>query len=139
MYPPSTLDNVPSAPAQPPRPPRLWWAVTAVALEGAALLGFGGWLLVEIQVAEASDDDVAAGSTAYFFILGLLGLFVAWALWRQRSWAFGAALFTQILMLPIALSMVSGGFWPGGVALVAIAVLGFAGLFSGPTRTAFGR
>jgi hypothetical protein len=130
---------VPSPRAQPSRPPRLWWAVAAVTLEGAALLGFGGWLLVESQVAQASDDDVAAGSTAYFIVLGLLGLLVAWTLWRQRSWAFGAALFTQILALPIAFTMVAGGFWPGGIALLAIAVLGFAGLFSAPTRTAFGR
>ena len=83
-----------------------------MALEGAALLGFGGWLLVETQVAQASDDDVAAGSTAYFIVLGLLGLFVAWALWRQRSWAFGAALFTQILALPIAFTMVAGASGP---------------------------
>jgi hypothetical protein len=139
MYPPSTLDAVPSPPPRPPRPPRLWWAVTAVALEGGALLGFGVWLLIETQIADASNEDVAAGSTAYFIMLGLLALFVAWTLWRQRSWAFGASLFLQILALPIAFSMVSAGFWPGGVALLAVAAVGFAGLFSQPTRSAFGR
>jgi hypothetical protein len=58
---------------------------------------------------------------------------------QQRSWAFGAALFLQVLALPLAWTMAGEGFWAGAVPLGVVALVAAGALLSAPGRAAFER
>jgi len=123
----------------PLRPLRLLLAVLATTLEGLALLGIAAWLLIERGRDTAQRSDIANASTAYFVVLGLLVLIVAFALWRCARWSLGAGVFLQVLALPVAWTMYQGGQWVGAAVLVFVALMGLYGLISQEIRTALGR
>ena len=54
--------------------------------QGAALLAWGLYEFIELQ-GEASNRDVAVGSTAYFLTLAMLVLLVGVGLWMRRRTA----------------------------------------------------
>ncbi len=110
-----------------------------VALEGLGLLGFGVWLAVESLLRDASNEDVAMGSTVYFLVLGGLVLLIAYGLWRRSSFTHGAAVFLQLLFLPIAWYMALEGFWIGAVPLALGALAALVGLLRPDARAALGR
>jgi hypothetical protein len=122
-----------------PRPPGLVLVAAVTAVEGLSLAAFGTWLGVESRVARAADDRMAAGSAVYFLVLGPLVLLVAWALWRRQGWAMGAALFVQLLALPVAWTMAQGGLLVAALPLAAAAVAGVVVLLQPGTRHALGR
>jgi hypothetical protein len=66
------------------RPAALLVAAGVVAVDGAALLGFAGWLLLRRTSEEPSNRGVFQGATAFIALMGLLVLVVAVALWLQR-------------------------------------------------------
>ena len=103
------------------------------------MLGFALWLGFELLTRSPSNEDVAQGSTVYFIVFGVLVLLVAWALWRGRGWSHGAAVFLQLLALPIAWYMVRGHAWWGAVLLTVIAATAIVALLRRETRTALGR
>ncbi len=121
------------------RPRGLLTAAAVTGAEGVALTGFGAWLAYETVVAKASNERVATGSAVYFLVLGPLVLLVAAALWRRRGWASGAALFVQLLAVPVAVSMWQEGFVAGAVPLLAAAAAAAFGLLQPTTRHALGR
>ncbi len=110
-----------------------------VLLEGLALFGFGVWLAVESLLRDASNEAVATGSTVYFLVLGALVLLIAYGLWRRSSITHGAAVFVQLLVLPVAWYMAQAGFWAGAVPLAVAAVGALAGLMRPDARAALGR
>jgi uncharacterized membrane protein len=114
-------------------------AAIVVALEGAALLGFAGWLLLRRTSEEPSNVGVLQGTTAYLLLMGALVLVVALALWLQKRWAFGAAVFLQLLGLGVTYQMARGGFWFGAVLLGCACIAALVALFSAPARAALGR
>jgi hypothetical protein len=114
-------------------------AAAVTAAEGLGLVAFGAWLAVETRVARAASERMATGSAVYFLVLGPLVLFVAWALWRRHGWAMGAALFVQLLALPVAWTMAQGGLLAGALPLAAGAAAGVVGLLQQGTRHALGR
>jgi uncharacterized membrane protein len=114
-------------------------AIAAVLVEGLAVLGFALWLGVELVTQSPSNEDVARGSTVYFIVLGALVLLVAWGLWRRSGWSHGAAVFLQLLALPIAWYMLRGHAWWSALVLTVIAVATIVALLRRETRTALGR
>ena len=114
-------------------------ATAVVLVQGLALVGFGAWLGVELLVAEPSNRSVATGSTAYFLLLGALVLGLVWALWRRRSWSHGAAVFLQVLALPLAWTMATADNWLLAVPTAALAITGLVALLRPDTRAALGR
>jgi uncharacterized membrane protein len=114
-------------------------AAIVVALEGAALLGFAGWLLLRRTSEEPSNVGVLQGTTAYLLLMGALVLVVALALWLQKRWTFGAAVFLQLLGLGVTYQMARGGFWFGAVLLGCACIAALVALFSAPARAALGR
>ena len=110
-----------------------------VALEGLGLFGFGVWLAVESMVREASNEDVAMGSTVFFFVLGLLVLLIAYGLWRRSSFIHGAAVSVQLLLLFLAYMAATEGFWIGAVPLALSALAALVGLLRPDARVALGR
>lgn len=110
-----------------------------MAVEGLAVLGFGVWLGVELFTQTPSNEAVASGSAVYFVVFGLLVLLVAWGLWRRSGWSHGAAVFLQLLALPIAWYMLRGDVWWSALLLAFIAVATIVALLRPDTRAALGR
>jgi hypothetical protein len=129
----------------PPGPPpaRLPAAIVVaagvVAMQGAALLGFAAWNLLRRSGEEPSNLGVFQGATAYLALFGVLVWLVAGALVLQKRFAFGAAVFLQLLALAVTYEMVVGGFWLGALLLGGSCVGALIALFSAPARAALGR
>ena len=121
------------------RPPGLRLAIAAVFAQGLAVLGFGLWLVFELLTQSPSNEDVARGSAVYFLVFGLLVLLVAWGLWRRSGWSHGAAIFLQLLALPIAWYMLRGDIWWSALLLTTVAVAALVALLRPQTRAALGR
>jgi hypothetical protein len=114
-------------------------AAGVVAVEGAALLAFAGWLLLRRDREVPSNERVFQGATVFVVLMGLLVLVVAVALWLHQRWTFGAGVFIQLLGLGVTYQMANGGFWPGAVLLGLACVGTLIALFSPPARAALGR
>lgn len=74
------------------------------------------------------------GNAAWFAIIGAAVLAAAWALWTGRRWGRGLAVYTQMLLLPVAWYVGVGShrwFYAVPVAIASVAVLVL--LFSPPT------
>jgi peptidoglycan/LPS O-acetylase OafA/YrhL len=110
-----------------PSPTTVRQAGAVVAFEGAAAVLVAVVLVVR-HLAGAEDPPWLSGygTAAWFVVMGSAVLAAGWALWTGRRWGRGLAVFTQLLLLPIAWYMAVGsGQWIYGVpvALVAAAVL----------------
>lgn len=114
-------------------------ATCVVGAEGLAVLAYTGWLGYELLTEEPDNMAVATGSATFLLVFALLVLAVAWGLRRRQSWAGGAAIFLELLALPVAYEMAGGGFWLGTVVLAPAAVLALVALMSEPGRAALGR
>lgn len=123
----------------PSRPPGLIAAAVIVTLEALALFGFAGWMVVRHGAESPSNEQVYSGAVVYLVVFGALVAVVAVSLWRVRGWAYGAAVFLQILALPIAWMMGQEGLWLGAAPLAVAAVTAVAGLVTEPSRRALGR
>lgn len=105
-----------------------------VALEGAAAVLVAVVLVVR-HLAGAEDPPWLSGygTAAWFIVMGSAVLSAGWALWTGRRWGRGLAVFTQLLLLPIAWYMAVGsGQWIYGVPVAIVAVAVLALLFSPP-------
>lgn len=115
-----------------PAPATVRQAAIVVALEGVAA--------VVMTVLEAvghfrGTGSIAGfsslGTAAWFAIMGSAVLAAAWALWTGRRWGRGIAVFTQLLLLPVAYYMsIGSGQWALGIPVAVCAVAVLALLFS---------
>jgi hypothetical protein len=121
------------------RPPQLILVASVVTAQGAALLAWGLYELVELQGDEASNRDVAVGSMAYFLTLAVLVLLIALGLWRRRRWLYGAAVFIELIALGLTWEMLTERFWLGAVLTGGTALAALVTLLSPGGRAAFGR
>jgi hypothetical protein len=130
---------MPSPAAAAPRWPPARVAGAVVALEAVLLLGVAVWQEGGVLAGQAQVVAVAQGTAAYFLLLAVAVAGLSVAVWRAARWAFGAAVFVQVLALPLVATMVAEGFWPGAVVLGSLAVLALVALLSPSGRAAFGR
>ncbi len=130
---------VPTDPAPARRPAGLSASTAVVAAQGAALLGFGVWLLARRAGDVPSNEAVFEGSTAYAFVTGGLVLVVAAGLWWRRGWAYAAGVFLQLLALAVTYEMARAGFWIGAIPLALGSGVALLGLLSPSGRAALGR
>jgi hypothetical protein len=117
-----------AAPAVDERPPgQVRVASALVAVQGLATLGFAGYLAARARAA-AIGVPAVLGEAGLFLLIGLALLAVARGLWRGTAWPRTPAIVVQILLLPLAYSLLlpSGQPVPGGV--VAALVLSILGL-----------
>jgi peptidoglycan/LPS O-acetylase OafA/YrhL len=104
-------------------------AGVVVALEGIAALIFAVALV--IGGIRGGDPKIAYGTAGMLLLFGVAVVGAGWALWRGRRWGRGVAVFTQLLLLPVAYYMTSGSDRPEfGVPVVVVAVLTLGLLFS---------
>lgn len=118
-----------------PRPRRLTYAAALTALEGAALVIGGVWILV-LGLTGAPDDRrqaVTGGIT--LLVLALLPSLAARGLLLRRGWSRGPAVITQLMALPVAYNLLQADSMaiPGGIALAAVAIAALVLLVSPAT------
>lgn len=121
------------------RPPGLIAATVVLALQALALGGFAAWMIVRHGSDVPSNEQVYSGSVVYLVVFGAMIAIVAVSLWRLRGWAYGAAVFFQILALPIAWMMAGEQLWVGAVPLAAAAIVAVGGLMTESSRQILGR
>lgn len=122
-----------------PRPLALTVVAALTTAVGLAPAVFAGWMLVRHGSTTPSNESVYEGTTIYLVVLGVMVLGVAAGLWRGRGWAFGGAVFVQLIALAVTYEMARAEFWPGAVALGASAVISLGLLFTRSVRSALGR
>ncbi|GEJ97909.1 hypothetical protein TNCT1_01860 [Streptomyces sp. 1-11] len=123
-----------------PRPRRLTYAAALTALEGAALVIGGVWILV-LGLTGAPDDRrqaVTGGIT--LLVLALLPSLAARGLLLRRGWSRGPAVITQLMALPVAYNLLRADSMaiPGGIALAVVAIAALVLLVSPATTRALG-
>lgn len=112
-----------------PRPVR--WAGRLVAFEGAAAVLVASILV--IRAATGHDQRVVSGygTAAWFVVLGGAVLAGGIALLTGRRWGRAVAIVAQVLLLPVAWSLLTDSHQPAwGVLLGVIVVATLALLFS---------
>ncbi|MEW2255462.1 hypothetical protein [Streptomyces sp. NPDC047869] len=129
------------APATPgPRPRRLTYAAALAALEGAALVIGGVWILVLGLTGDPNDRQQAVTGGITLLVLALLPLLAARGLLLRRGWSRGPAVITQLMALPVAYNLLQADSMaiPGGIALAVVAVAALVLLVSPATTRALG-
>lgn len=118
--------TLPRKPARSAVPAPVRAAGVLVAAEGVAALAMA--LILVVRGIAGADQRVVNGlGTAVFFVLvGAVVLAAGRALTLGRRWGRGLAVFTQLLLLPVAWYLVEGSRQPAAgvpVGTVALAVL----------------
>ncbi|MFF8915240.1 hypothetical protein ACF08M_18455 [Streptomyces sp. NPDC015032] len=110
------------------------------ALEGAALVGGGIYMLVMGLFGRPESSQQAEMGGLTLIALGLIPLIAARGLLRRRSWSRGPALITQIIALPVAWTLLRshGALIPAGIVLAAVVLTAFYQLVRPTTIEALG-
>ncbi|AXE80106.1 hypothetical protein [Streptomyces atratus] len=110
------------------------------ALEGAALVGGGIYMLVMGLLGSPESPQQAEMGGLTLIALGLIPLFAARGLLRRRSWSRGPALITQIIALPVAWTLLRshGALIPVGIILAAVVLTALYQLVRPTTVEALG-
>lgn len=110
--------------AERPKPARITVVAGLNALEGAALVIGGIYLLVMGLLGRPDSPQQAEMGGLTLIALGLIPLFAARGLLRRRSWSRGPALITQIIALPVAWTLLRshGVLIPAGIVLAAVSL-----------------
>jgi hypothetical protein len=128
-------------PTEPPEraPASLRTALLLLVAE-SVLLGLITVFLVFADINGQSASAMTAIGTTVFaaLVTGLLGL-LAWSLFRRRAWARGPAIVLQLLLIPIGVTMLTGGVPVVGVLTIAIGLVGAGSLLAPTTRGALDR
>lgn len=112
-----------------PRPRRLTAAAALTALQGLALACLGVYMLYVGILGDPDSPQQAETGGITLLVLAALPLTAARGLVLGRRWSRGPAVITQVMSLPVALTLWTAGGAPrvGSVflALAAVAVLAF--------------
>ncbi|MFE7628250.1 hypothetical protein [Streptomyces sp. NPDC057509] len=110
------------------------------ALEGAALVIGGIYMLVMGLLGRPDSPEQAEMGGLTVIALGLIPLFAARGLLLRRSWSRGPALITQIIALPVAWTLLRshGVLIPAGIVLAAVALTALYQLVRPATIEALG-
>ncbi|HET8660316.1 MAG TPA: hypothetical protein VFM55_15120 [Micromonosporaceae bacterium] len=119
-------------------PGPLRWAVGLLAAEAAAVVLVVAYLVYADLTADAASRRSALLVTGYAALVAAALGGLAWALSRRRAWARSPAIVLQLLLLPAAYYMVSGGLFWLGLPLGATALLVIGLLLTAATREAIG-
>ncbi|WP_428935363.1 hypothetical protein [Streptomyces sp. ACT015] len=136
---PATEDSVVRPPAD-RRPRRLTYAAALAALEGAALVVGGAWMLVGGLTGDPDGRGSAVTGGITLLVLALLPLLAARGLLGLRGWSRGPAVITQIMALPVAYTLLQADSVaiPAGIVLGVVAVAALVLLIHPETNRALG-
>lgn len=110
--------------AEPPKPARITLVAGLNALEAAALVIGGVYMLVMGLLGRPDSPTQAEMGGLTVIALGLIPLFAARGLLLRRSWSRGPALITQIIALPVAWTLLRshGALIPAGIVLAVVSL-----------------
>lgn len=112
-------------------------AAVIEAVEGIGLVGFG--VFVGLGIPRGGTVLQSTALAAVIAIMGLAAVLVGFGLDRRRRWSRGPAVVTQLIAIPIGVSLIRSGWLPLGLPLVFVAVSGLVLLFSPQlARTIYG-
>lgn len=134
---PATLSDVTGAPT-PTTAPTLRWAVVLLAVETVATGVFTAYLIWEAATRTSVSTRSAWATPAFFAICAAILGGLAWALYGFRTWARGPAIVLEMLLIPLAYYMITGGVPLIGVPVLLVGLLGAGLLLAPSTRTALG-
>lgn len=116
-----------------PAPASVRGAGVIVALEGT--VGLVVAVVLVVRALAGADQRVVNGfgTAVWFFLIGAAVLAAGWGLWRGKRGGRGFAVFTQLLVLPVAWYLAVGSHRPlFGVPAAVLAVAALVLLFSPP-------
>lgn len=120
-----------------PRPPATLLAASVVeVLEGAVVAGLGTFVGVSTLVGSPGDVGRALALAALTVLGGAGMISVGIGLLRSRRWSRAPATLTQILAMPVGVSMVQSGQLATGVPLLVVGIGAGVLLFAPPTSRA---
>lgn len=119
-------------------PGTLRWAIRLLVLQ--AFAGVVATCLVVYAAFTQTANSLGTALSTVAIPLGLTALLalVAWQLNRRRSWARGAAIVLQLIMVLTGSTLVTSGLPWLGVPAVAVALAGAALLLAPSSREALG-
>ncbi|MFC9327139.1 hypothetical protein [Kitasatospora sp. NPDC057015] len=132
-----TAETAGATPATATRPTSLTVGAAIAALQGAALVVWGGYDMIAALVGDPINRGLSEFGGLVIVLLGVLPLLAARGLLRLRSWGRSPAVLTSSICLPVAYYM-----WQAGGVMAALAVvvglLGIVGIGAllNPTVTA---
>lgn len=125
---------MPNPPVDTPTPHTVRWAGGLVALEGAVAVAVAVVLIGRGILGHDQSISSGYGTAAWFAILGGGVLAAGVGLFFGRRWGRAIAIVAQLLLVPVAWSLLTDSHQPYFGALLGVVVVGALGcLFSGPT------
>lgn len=94
-----------------------------VGLQGIVLLGFAAFDALQLARSQASEPRGAVSVLSLSVLAGGALLLVARGLRRRRRWSRSPALLTQLILIPVALSLVRSDRWYVGALLLVWAAI----------------
>ncbi len=113
-------------------------AAILVALEGLALAGYAGYVLVAALSGRPHSVANIEAVAGYLMLLGLLVLLVAWGLYRERRWSRGPGVLIQLIALAVTWNMFQAHAYALGVPLGLAALVALAAMLFMTARAARG-
>jgi hypothetical protein len=108
-----------------------------MALEGLVALALGIYVGVETLAGAAEAVTTALAEAVFAVLIGAGLLWVAWGgLLKVARWGRAPSVLVQILMIPVAITVIDSGQPLYGIPLIAVALIGLGALFAPPTTHA---
>lgn len=117
----------------------LRWAVRLILAQAVVLAAVTAFLAYASVRSQASTVRVELSVTGYALLITALLALVGIALLRRRRWARGPAIVLELLQVPIALGMLTGGMPAIGVPVLLVSATAAGLLLAPSTRLALAR
>jgi hypothetical protein len=118
------------------RPLTLTVAAVVLGLEGLTALVLGCYVAVETVIGEPADLSSSIGVAVIGVLAGAGLLWVAWGALQTARWCRSPGVLTQILALPVAVTLIQSGSSGLGILLIAAAVIALVTLLAPPSTHA---
>jgi hypothetical protein len=119
-------------------PGTLRWAIWLLILQAFGVAVETGLVVYAAFTETARSLGTALSTIAVALGLTILLALLAWQLLRRRSWARGAAIVLQLIMVLTGYTLISSGLPWLGVPVMAVAATGAALLLAPSSREALG-
>jgi hypothetical protein len=118
------------------RPLTLLVAAVITALEGVVALALGGFVALETVIGAPADVLSSLVVAVFGLAIGAGLLWAAKGMLDAERWSRAPGVITQIIALPIAITLIQAGQLAMGVLLLAAALTGLLALLAPPTTQA---